>query len=305
MTPLEELLDAGRIGPEGVLALFRAVAAVARFDGYPPPSGHDRWDSSAVRDAAADFLLGQRATERLLQLALMATDDASFLRLLEAAVRNHFRSEARKTAAGKLYRRLRSILSSADVFREVENETFALEGHTVDSRVRGSIDSLIPAAWSVEISPSSGQLDVDGNVKVSRLALERMCIAVLAEAAAPLHLDQLLYVVGERLGLGEPPILADVDTPRFASSTKHPEEDALDTLSAEDVFEALSDRERLALIVLEDSVRDAARVVGIGKSSMAETMSRLRVKLDQLLPGDASRGPVLARLVEIAVTWAG
>jgi hypothetical protein len=297
-----ELCESGKLGPDGVVALYRAVAAVARFDRYPPPEGHDRWDAAAVRDVATGFLAGPRSTERLVQLAVAATDDESFGRLIEAAVRNYFRSEARRTAGGKLYRRLRSLLEGADGIVEVREGVFALEGQ-LEPATRGFIDALIAVAWAVDIEGIPGQLDADGNLRISRRALDRLCRAVLAEAGGPLDLDQLLYVIGSRLGLREPPLVVDVDSLSGSGDAPRPDDEAVDNLSAEEIFAALSDRERITLVVLEESVREAASFVGVGKSSMAETMGRLRNKLDELLPHDEHRGPVLAKLVELAVLW--
>jgi hypothetical protein len=301
VSALVELREYGRLGPDGVEALYQAIAAVARFDHYPPPEGYKRWNADAVRDAAANFVAGPRSTERLMQLAILATDERSFLRLLEAAVRNSFRSEARRTAGGKLYRRLRGVLEEAEGIVQVSSDVFALEGET-ESVERGLLDYLIPSTWNVEIDSIPGRLDADGNIKISRLALERLCRAILNEAGGPLDLDAFLYLVGARLGLREAPLVADVDT---SAPTRRPDDEAVDRLTAEGIFEELSARERVALIVLEDSVRDAANFAGIGKSSMAELMARLRSRLEVLLPEDSGRGPVLARLVEMALAWSG
>jgi hypothetical protein len=301
VTALGELLESGKLGPEGTQALYKAVAAVARFDHYPPPEGHGNWDASAVRDVASGFVAGYRATERLMQLAISATDQRSFARLLEAAVRNFFRSEARRSAGGKLHRRLRAVLEGATGIVEPTNGVFALEGQT-EPVERGFVDSLIPVTWSVDIGPTLGQLDVDGNVRVSRSGLDRLCRAVLREAGGPLDLDELLYVVGARLGLREAPLVADADSP---APSRRTDDEVVDRLTAEAIFEELSDRERMILMVLEDPVREAADFAGMGKSSMAELMSRLRHRLEILLPEDSDRGPVLARLVEMAVDWSG
>jgi hypothetical protein len=302
VSAFSELCETGKLGTDGVVALYRAVSAVARFDRYPAPEGYDRWDAAAVRDVATGFLAGPRSTERLVQLAVAATDDESFGRLIEAAVRNYFRSDARRTAGGKLYRRLRGLLKDADGIVEVRDGVFALEEQTAPV-ARGFVDALIAAVWEVDIEGIPGQLDADGNLRISRGTLDRLCRAVLTEAGGPLGLDELLYVIGSRLGLREPPLVVDVDVLNGSSGVSRPDDQAVDNLSAEEIFAALSDRERITLVVLEESVREAASFVGVGKSSMAETMGRLRSKLDELLPHDEHRGAVLAKLVELAVLW--
>jgi hypothetical protein len=304
VSPLEELMSSGRLGDQGVRALYQAIAAVARFDRYPPPQDHEYWNAAAVQDTAASFLAGERSAERLLQLAIMATGEESFLRLLEATVRNFFRSEARQTAAGKLFRRLRSVLEESGEFIPLGDQRYAIAGWEEAVSI-GSLDALIPAAWSADIGPLTGALDVDGNIRVSRGALRELCRAVLAAARGPLEVRELLYVIGPRLGLRDAPLSVEVDVPAPVSRRLDPEEEALAHIEAEDVFLALSDKERIALVVLEDSVRDAASYAGVGKSSMAETMVRLRTKLDNLLPQDHRRGAVLARATELAVAWVG
>jgi hypothetical protein len=85
--------------------LYRAVQTVAIARNFPPPDGHLRWDPDAAMEVAHEFLVGERGRKRIADLAIRATDDASFERLLHAAVLNFHRDRSRRTNVAALLRR--------------------------------------------------------------------------------------------------------------------------------------------------------------------------------------------------------
>ena len=107
----DELVSAGRFGPQCARMLYRAVQTVAIARSFPPPDGHVRWDRDAAMDVAHDFLAAERGRKRITDLAIRATDDASLERLLHAAVLNFHRDRSRRTDAGALIRRGGDVLS--------------------------------------------------------------------------------------------------------------------------------------------------------------------------------------------------
>ena len=130
MTPREEILRDGRLGPEGAELLYRTVWLVAVGNRFPPPEGSSGWDGTAVGEVAHDFIRDQRGPKRLLDVAVRSVDDRSFERLLEAAVLNFLRDMARGTDLGKLIVRLKEILRDEKDFESVPGrpERWALSG---------------------------------------------------------------------------------------------------------------------------------------------------------------------------------
>jgi hypothetical protein len=294
-----ELLDTGRLGAEGATLLYATVAAVARFDRYPPPEGHQAWSSDAVTEVAHEFLVGPHANERLVHLATLALDDASFARLLETSVRNFFRSRARATTRGKLYRRVRSLLEGDDRFVPVEGSDgrlWTLSEGSSDPWV-GRIDALLAVAGSVPVPLS-------GSDRARRDALGEICAQVLAAAEGAVSLDDLAGVASWRLGLIAPPISVDIDSMEPEAAVDVATE-SVAALDAQAVFEVLTDRERLLLLVLDEPVRQVAEFVGLGKSSAALAVTRLRDNLRALIPDEADLLEVLGPLTRLAATWAG
>ena len=109
MGALEEFRESGKLGPEGVKLLYETVAAVARFGRFPPPYRYASWESDSVAEVAHDFISGERSLERLAHLYVLATDERSLELLLQEAVRNFLRSQARRTERGRLIRRLQDV----------------------------------------------------------------------------------------------------------------------------------------------------------------------------------------------------
>lgn len=299
MSAYTELSETGSLGTEGVSLLYRTVAAVARFDRYPPPDGYQAWTNDAVTEIAHDFLVGPRASERLVQLAVLAVDDAGFDRLLEASVRNFFRSRARATARGKLYRRLQSLLEEDDRFvaaAATVGPSWSLRDGPAEPWV-GRIDALLTVAASVPVPLTGGEHS-------RRDALREMCLRVLGTAEGAILLDDLVFVAGWRLGLSPAPLTLDTDSIEPAAAVDVASESAAD-LDAHALFGLLTDRERLLLLVLDEPVREAAEFVGVSKSTAAEAANRLRHKLRSLVPDENELLGVLRPLTALASQWAG
>jgi hypothetical protein len=119
VTPRDELLSSNRLGHEGAKLLYRTVRLVAVSHGFPPPEGSVNWSTTAVEEIAHDFLQGERGAKRLLDIAIRSTDEASFDRLLDAAVLNFLRDLARSTDMGKLILRVKEILRDEDEFEAI------------------------------------------------------------------------------------------------------------------------------------------------------------------------------------------
>ena len=303
MGAYEEILETGALGPLGAEMLYRTVAAVARFDNYPPPEHYAAWTEDAIVELSHDFLAGERSSERLVHLSLLANDEKSFARLLEASVRNFFRSRARATERGKLHRRIRAVLEDQDEFvlvspKGVSPQRWALRDHPKDPW-EGRIDELIRAASLVPIAVVRWR---EGS-GADRPSLRELCRRVLSEAGGSVALEDLVGVASLRLGLGRPPLTAEIEAPDTTVAVDVGSQ-AVAALAAGEVFHQLTPRERLLVLVLDESVREAAAFVGVSKSTAAEDLARLRSKLEALLPDVDSRLGTLRELERIAAEWA-
>ena len=298
----EELLETGALGTEGARLLYRTVEAVARFDRYPPPRDHSSWTADAVAEVAHDFLSGDRSTERLIQLAVLASDDRSFARLMESAVRNFFRSEARATERGRLFRRIKSLLEEHDEFIQVSGGRpgagwWWLRGGTATPWT-GRIDELLLAASQVELQVVRWR---EGPI-ADRTSLRALCTAILTAAEGSVSIQDVVGVAAIRLGLGRPPLVVSIDTSDFPGPSDI-ESESIEGIAASVIFDQLSDRERLLLLVMDEPVRDAGSFVGISKSSAASGLNRLREKLRILLPDSDNRLGTLRQLTELISNW--
>jgi len=301
--PHEELLELGTIGEKGAALLYKSVAAVARFDRYPPPDGHSSWTSDAVKEVAHDFLVGERSTERMNQLGALAYDERSFARLLEAAVRNFFRSTARATERGRLRRRLLAALESDPIFAVVGpgqegSGRWVLSGGSTGVWA-GRIETLLAAASSVPIA----LVRLQEGPSADRASIRELCRQVLAAAEGSVVIDDLLWVLAMRLGLRRSPLVGAIDWPD-SPVAPDAESESLDAIDAHVAFAQLTARERLLFLVLDQPVREAGEFVGVSKSAAAAGLDRLRAKLQVVLQESRDRPEVLRLLASMCEQWA-
>lgn len=115
MTPYGELQHLGKMGPIQYSWLIAMVKRVARANGFPPPGG-GRWSDEIARDWLHGLLAGAKGPEFLTRVALTATDDESFGKLVRRSLKNAFIDEARATVEGRLSIRMRGLLSKEPDF---------------------------------------------------------------------------------------------------------------------------------------------------------------------------------------------
>lgn len=115
MTPYDELQRLGKIGPIQYSWLIAMVKRVARANGFPPPDG-GRWSDEIARDWLHGLLAGTKGLEFLTRVAMTATDDESFGKLVRRSLKNALIDEARATVEGRLSIRMRGLLSKEPDF---------------------------------------------------------------------------------------------------------------------------------------------------------------------------------------------
>ncbi len=92
------------LGDDGALLLYSTMRKVVTTYNFPPPDGFSSWDEDAIATNVHEFLTRPRSTQRLVQLAISATDDESFERLLFKALHNFMRDQGRRTVVGAVVR---------------------------------------------------------------------------------------------------------------------------------------------------------------------------------------------------------
>jgi hypothetical protein len=308
MGAYEELRSTGRLGPNGARLLYRVVQLVARARNFPPPEGHTQWDRDAATEAAHDFLDRDRGRKRLADLAVRAVDEQSFERLLHAAVLNFHRDRSRRTDMGALIRRVGDILDRSDLFAKVS-------GEPVRWHLPSEPDepSAVPPARLVTAVSSEADLMVPKWESSRRRApqadfdtFERLVDRVLAAAAGTLTTRQIAEAIASRLDPHRSPLTVEVDVlerlpdPRPDAQT---EGEVVGRLHAADVFERLSDRERILLATWERPVRDLGDVLGVARSQATVLRQRLAAMLATELADDEEADVVVQQLLALAHNW--
>ena len=289
----DELVSAGRLGPQCARMLYRAVQTVAIARNFPPPDGHIRWDPDAAMDVAHDFLDGERGRKRITDLAIRATDDASLERLLHAAVLNFHRDRSRRTDVGALIRRVGYVLDRSDLFRETAAgpSRWHLRGapatpstarpSALESAAAGETAVTVPS-WASE-RRRAPRADFDSFERLIR----RILIAADGSLTAiPLSME---LDVLDRL----PDRSADAQT----------EDQVLGRLHSAEVFDRLSDRERILIATWEKPVRDLGAVLGVGHSQAGTLRQRLAGRLAGDLAGEDGPEIVVTELRALATEW--
>jgi hypothetical protein len=316
MTALEEV-RAGELGEAFVAVLYRQVAVVAAVRRFPPPEGYGSWTKDAVLETAHDYLTSPQAHRRFLELAARVDSDSSLESALSEMVRNFLRERGRKTTVGKLMRRLRTVLQDDDRFLIVEAGQagagmVALASGPTDPSVL-PVRDLVDAARAVtevsvvKWSPSARR---EGPVADSD-SLRRLSHAVVEAARGSVERATLAEVIATRLGIDPRSVPAaipveDIDsrvqrdraadgrsggTDRRSERAHLREEPATDSaassLEREEIaaalLEQLSDRERLVLAWLHETVRTIADQTGLPVSTAGAVKQRVTDKLRTML----------------------
>lgn len=306
--PWQEIRVTGEIGTLTVDLIYGTVAAVARFDRYPPPEGHDRWDADAVEAVAHDFIVDDPTAEkvssgRLSRLVATATDERSFERVVETSVRNHFRAMARRTDKGAALRSLRRAANRDDdvvvVGATATTETWSLAGFAHEAPYSGRVAPLIEAAYAVNDvrqarwSPTSKRRPPIAEPD----SLRRVIHEILNTAAAPVAPRLMLEVIIARFPLVVSRPSTELDDAIAAPVAVSPEAGLL----AAEIWEQLTDNERLVVAVLADKVRNVAAVTGLTKSTADRACRSARLVLKVCLDGLDDKDPVVAALRELSL----
>jgi hypothetical protein len=308
MGAYEELVDTGRLGPQGVRLLYRVVQAVALARNFPPPAGNARWDADATADAAHDFLDGQRGSKRLTDLAIRATDEASFERLLHGAVLNFHRDRSRQTELGALVRRVGEVLERSELFERTpsDNSRWRLSGGPAEASSASPASLARAAAEEPHVDVPRWSSSKRRAPQADFASFERLIYRVLTAAAGSLSAAEIAKAVSARLDPHRIPLTLELDVlERLADRglIAQTETQVLGRMHAADLFEQLSDRERILLATWDRPVRDLEELLGVRHSQAQVLRQRLAARLREELDGDPEAETVVTDLLIITSQW--
>jgi hypothetical protein len=308
MTPREELLNTRQLGPAGAELLYSIVWLVAVGNHFPPPEGSTSWDETGVIETAHDFVKDKRGPKRLLDVAVRSVDDRSFERLLEAAVLNFLRDVARRTDLGKLVLRIKEILREEDDFQSVPGppERWTLTGGPVAASAASPSD-VASATVDVKVVIPKWSSERRDAPLADRPSFVRLMTAVLTAAAGSLTTVDIAHALAARLDHRRTPLTTPLDMRERLSEPAQTSDDlaslSVARLHAADIFDSLSDRERIIVTTLDKNVRDLAGMIDTGKSQAALIRQRLVNRLRDELDGDDDADLVVTVLSELCEHW--
>lgn len=308
MTPREELLSTRQLGQAGAELLYKTVWLVAVGNGFPPPEGSASWDETAVTETAHDFLKDKRGAKRLLDIAVRSVDEPSFERLLEAAVLNFLRDMARRTDLGKLILRVKEILRDEDDFEAVPGSPvrWTLRGGPSAPSAAGP-DDLASAIAGVEVVVPKWTSERRDAPLADRPSFVRLITSVLTAAAGSLTAVDIAHALTARLDHRRTPHATTLDIRERVSepgqTTSDPAARTVAELHAVDIFNSLSDRERIIVTTLDRNVRDLARLIDTGKTQAALIRQRLVDRLRDELTDDDHPDSTATILCELCDDW--
>ena len=310
MTPRDEILATGRLGDLGADLLYRTVFAVGVGYAFPPPEGWAIWGRDAAVEAAHNFLENGRTPRRLMDIALRSVDDASFAGQLDTAVLNWLRDDGRRTDLGKLMLRVKEILRSSDSFVHVggPDDRWSLPGAADAGATETSVLASAIAHLPVTVPRwTSSRRDAP---LADRPSFEVLIVAVLTAAGGSVPVREIAGVLATRLDHRRVPLAVSLDALDGAGEPADVGADPADHTAAEvhatAIFNQLSDRERLLVPHLEQSVREIASRIGTGKSQAALVRQRLVDRLRGELLDDSAEeaGDTMGVLCDLCGAWA-
>ncbi len=260
----------GGLGPSGVALLYESVDAVRRFSGFPPPAGHDRWGADAVTEIAHEILTRPAI---LAGVIARAGDDESFERVLESAVRNFLRSQYRTTERGRMMRSLRRVVEGDDEVVTVAAGSpgagcWSLPVDATTPPFAGRVTDLVQAAFGVpDVRRARWRTDARNRPPMAEPAsLRRVVRAILAAAGSPVRPATVLQVIAERFPVADAVSVVALTEVIAEQTADAGQVTPSDRLVAEEIWDQLSERERLVAGILDQSVRDIAAETGMSRN---------------------------------------
>lgn len=287
----------------------RTLRAGVRIRHIPAPAGHTNWLDEDYEELRAEFLAAGRGPARLVQLAVSATDDQHLRGLLDKTVKWFLADRAREDPLPKLRRTLRTILDRMPTVVVVDTATVSLVECCHQEPWAGDEAKLLAVATTVITGPPPWGADaVREGPPTDRESFEALCAAILNLAGAPLSLNTLTRVVGERLQLRRRwDDHLDDDVIAGVIATGLPLVSASARVLAVEIWDGLNDQDRELMTYLDAGGRLAARETGVGlaKSATQVRLDDLKSRMAFALDGIADKIDVIRALIDLHAEWSG
>lgn len=260
-------LGAGAAGSATVTLLIRLTRQVGNSRTFPPPTGYSAWSEEAATEWVSS-LFADRGPTFLFTCFLQATDDSSLERLLLTTITNALIDEAKATEAGKMRRRLGTLLTADDRF-EPAPRAYAGESawrhRSVDDRAwDGDLEELVAHLHAADVAPILTLNRGGRTPRAIRVSLTDASAAALLRTDAAVRAQLLARAVLVRFELSDPhlvALLADID--------ELPDDDAATIAAeAEDLFQRLDEQGRRVVTLLGD---EKAIADALGDDAVAAT----------------------------------
>lgn len=301
MSVLEQFQRTGQVDDDILRLAYRVMRAVARVGNYPHPDG-DSWASEDAIWSAVSLFYGMDGHRKLVSLCVQATNDNHLAALLETTIRRWFQALGRQSERGRLIRSLQRDLTEG-AFTQVADNFWALADgpHEPTTVAKGE---LVSAAWQVHIDVIRARPDAaQRSAWAPADQRHEVLAAIIWAAGGAVHISDIAQVVVERVGLLDPPTLIaidDADDPYLAEPDELTGVEQGDEATA--IFAQLTHRERLALALFDEPVRDAAELTGMARSTFQDTRGRVAEILRRHVgPDDAT---LIRLLNELAIAHA-
>lgn len=302
-----ELLTTGRLGPLGLELLYRTAYTVPRTRNFPPPEGHTTWDRSAVEALAHETLAGPRGLKRITDLLVSSTDEESFERLLRGTVLNVLRDRGRATEFGALVLRVTEVLDRSIAFRRTadRSQLWTLTDGPDDP-------STVPDFQLAQAAAQVGDIHVPRWSSAKRRApaadfdsFERILTAALQRAGGSVSAADLARACLARLDPAYVPLTVALDVlePTIPEECLGTEDATLNRIVGSELFNTLSDRERLILATSDRTVREAAEVIGLGHTQAGVLRTELATHLKALLQPEPDGEEIFFEMLGCAQRW--
>lgn len=310
LSAYSEFESTGVAGPETLAMLLRCVRQVERRTSFPPPGDHAAWTVDACWDLLSEMFASAPAAGRTFVVGcfLTATDDASFERLVLAAIENHLKDEAKKTERGKLRRRLETLLSADSRFVRGAGSggAWALS-ENAGAVWQGDRNDLVQAAFTVP--GAIERLNPAGPTPAAtRATLLGVAHAVLSAAGGAVRDEDLARVFQERFVLLRPPIFTTLESDggwEPPSPADHPSDEQLAgdatvaSATALTLWASLSAVERALVPILGEPEATLATAAGVRPRQAAAIRAAVQEKLRLAVVESDDAGTLLADLLQL------
>jgi hypothetical protein len=294
------------LGPAGLgLLLVLARQELRRFPVLEPASG---WTPDAVQETVQSFLAAKGRAVTAAVLA-QARDAGSMARILRRSVRNFLISEARKTPAGAVRRKIEDLLAGCGDFAQVPpGQAGAGWWHLAGGGTvpwAGDLRPLADAAYSVPCVRAVRWSGPRRAPLASDEALLEVLRAVFGAADGSLDAAQLTAVFLRRFPVAVEHADAALDDDAYDLAVA-PLEDRPDVVAevtdlGRDVHAQLSASQRALLPHLGKPAEEQMQVLGVGRTQAYEAARRLKALLCELIPGDDLRAEIALEVVRLCV----